>query len=278
MSSVLPMSSGPLGLLLSNNINIAIITESWLQSIKEDTCRLSISESVTGLFSALPSNRQDRTGGGILLVLKKFYRADLMEEVFTCFFQAAKFKVLVNRCNIILLAICHPPYSTVNPATEKMFIDDFAEWICDHLIMSEHKNKLLIFGDFIIHVNDEFDENVGNFMDIIMSFGLKQQIHFPTHKADNTLDLVITELGSKLEVTKCSPGPFWSNHCAADFVVKLPTYSTVQEADTIHLRKLCELDHEWLIDDMYICDLLSINDLSELVGVMNNNMQKALDY
>ena len=45
-------------------------------------------------------------------------------------------------------------------------------------------------------------------------------------------------------------------------------YSTVQEADTIHVRKLCELDYERLIDDMYISDPLSINDLSELVGAM----------
>ena len=45
----------------------------------------------------------------------------------------------------------------------------------------------------------------------------------------------------------------------------------------MHVRKLCELDHERLIDDMYISDLLSIDNLSELVGTMNNNIQKALD-
>ena len=88
--------------------------------------------------------------------------------------------------------------------------------------MSEHVNKLLILGDFNIHVNDKCDENAGNFMDIIMAFGLKQHIHFPTCKAGNTLGLVITELGSKLEVTKHSPGPFWLDHCAADFMVNYP--------------------------------------------------------
>ena len=133
---------------------------------------------------------------------KKFYKADLIEEVLTHSFRAGKFKVQVDRCNITLLVIYHPPYSTVNPVTEKMFIDDFTEWICAQLIMSEHGNKLLILGDFNIHVNDEFDENAGNFMNIIMALGLKQHIHFPTHKAGNTLDLVITELGSKLEATK----------------------------------------------------------------------------
>ena len=139
---------------------------------------------------------------------KKSYKADLIEEVFTHYFQAAKFKVQVDGCNITLLAIYHPSYSTVNPVTEIMFIDDFTKWICDQLIMSKHGHKLFILGNFNIHMNDKFDDNAGNFMDIIMVLGLKQHIHFPTHKAGNTLDLVITKLGSKLEVTKCSPDPF----------------------------------------------------------------------
>ena len=187
-----------------------------------------------------------------------------------------KFKVQVNKCNITLLSINHPSYSAANLFTEKMFMDDFNEWICDQLIMTEHGNKLLILGDFNIHVNDEFNDNAGNFMDIIMVLGLEQHIHFLTHKAGNTLDLVMTELGSKLEVTKCSPGPFWSDHCAADFVVKLPMCNTVQEADTIHVWKLCKLDYERLINDMYISDLLSIDNLSELVGAMESNFQNAL--
>ena len=53
---------------LSNNINIAIITKSWLQSTKEDACRLNISEFNTGLLTTIPSNRWDRTIGGILLI------------------------------------------------------------------------------------------------------------------------------------------------------------------------------------------------------------------
>ena len=220
---------------LSHNISIAIITQFWLQNTDQDACRLSTSDFSTGLFSAIPTNRWDRTGEGIMLVHKKSYKADLIDEVFTCSFQAVMFKVQVNKCNITLLSIYHPPYSAVNPVTEKMFITDFTEWICDQLIMTEHA-QLLILGDFNIHMNDEFDENVGDFMDIIMALGLEQHIHFLTHKAGNTLELVMAELGSKLEVTKCSPGLFWSDHCAADFVVKLPICSTAQEADTINVR------------------------------------------
>ena len=110
-----------------------------------------------------------------------------------------------------------------------------------------------------------------------LALGLEQHVHFSTHKAGNTLDLVMTELGSKLEVTKCSPGPFWLDHCAADFVVKLPMFSSVQEMDKIYVRKLCELDYNRLIEDVHISDLLSMNNLSELVGTMEKNIQNALD-
>ena len=113
--------------VLSNNISISTITESWLQNTNEDICRLSTSEFSTGLFSAIPSNRQDRSGRGILPVHRKPYKADLVDKVFTCSFQAAKFKVQVNKCNITLLSIYHPPYSAVNPVTEKMSIDDFTK-------------------------------------------------------------------------------------------------------------------------------------------------------
>ena len=52
--------------------------------------------------------------------------------------------------------------------------------------MSDHDNKLIILGDFNIHVNDKSDENAQNFMDIIMALGPEQHVNFPTHKAGNT--------------------------------------------------------------------------------------------
>ena len=211
------------------------------------------------------------------MVHKKSYKANLIDDIFTQSFQAAKFRIQIDKCNITLLSIYHPPYSAVNLVTDRMFINNFTEWICNQLVMSDHDNKLIILGDFNIHVNDDTDENAVNFMDIIMALGLEQHVYFPTHKAGNTLDLVMTELGSKLEIAKCSPGPFWLDHCATDFVVKLPTVSSVQEADTIYVRKLSELDYDRFIEDVHISNLLSISDLSELVNKMEKNIQNALD-
>ena len=83
-----------------------------------------------------------------------------------------------------------------------------------------------------------------------MALDLEQHVNFPTHKTGNTFDLVMMEMGLKLELTRISPGPFWSDHCAIDFIVKLPTVISVQEAETINVRKLRGLDYHRLIEDM----------------------------
>ena len=67
------------------------------------------------------------------------------------------------------------------------------------------------------------------------------------------------------------------DHCVADFVVKLPSFSSVQEADTIYVRKLCELDYNRFTEDVHMSDLLLMSDLSELVDTMEKNIQNALD-
>ena len=67
------------------------------------------------------------------------------------------------------------------------------------------------------------------------------------------------------------------DHCDVDLIVKLPTVSSVQEADTINVRKLSESDYDRFIEDVHISDLLSISDLSELVYKMEKNIQEALD-
>ena len=168
--SISDKDSAMVDYFLSNNINMGIITESWVQNTEDDACSLSTSEFCTGLFSAIPANRYDRMGGGILLVHRKSYKANLFDDVFTCSFQAAKFKIQVDKCNITLLSIYHPLYSAANPVTERMFIDDSTKWICDQLVMTDHDNKSIILGDFNIHVNDESNENAGNCMDIIIGF------------------------------------------------------------------------------------------------------------
>ena len=68
-------------------------------------------------------------------------------------------------------------------------------------------------GDFNHHINKELDEVASNFMESMSSMSLVQHVDFGTHKSDNILDLVFTELSSEFSVVRCRSGPFVSDHC-----------------------------------------------------------------
>ena len=52
------------------------------------------------------------------------------------------------------------------------------------------------------------------FMDTLETMGLDQNVTFDMHQKGNTLNLVFTEVKSSLQVNRCDPGPFISDHRA----------------------------------------------------------------
>ena len=52
--------------------------------------------------------------------------------------------------------------------------------------------KVIVFGDFNIHVDVENDSLNINFNYILDSIGFSQSVHRPTHCLNHTLDLVLT--------------------------------------------------------------------------------------
>ena len=69
------------------------------------------------------------------------------------------------------------------------FANDFLDYMERN---SNSPGKLLLTGDFNIHVNDLESPETNTFLDALYSFGLHNYISFLTHHLNNTLDLVIT--------------------------------------------------------------------------------------
>ena len=78
--------------------------------------------------------------------------------------------------------------------------------ITTNILIGDQSNKLLVFGDFYLHVNDPSDEDAGNFSYMISTLGLDEQISFSTHRAGNNLDLAFTEVVSDLVMGNNIPG------------------------------------------------------------------------
>ena len=126
-------------------------------------------------------------------------------------FEAAKWKLSLPGKSITLIAIYRPPYSKTFPVTIAMFFDEFTAWIVDQL---STESNIVLLGDFNMQTNKiDTDADIKIFMDTIEALGLQQWVDFGTHCLGNTIDLVFTVLASNIEMMKCTPGPFISDHC-----------------------------------------------------------------
>ena len=88
-----------------------------------------------------------------------------------------------SKVPVIILVIYRPP----KPNTA--FIQEFAELLSHFMTRYD---KILILGDFNIHVCCPPQSFTTDFMDILESFNLTQAVQEPTHSKGHILDLVLS--------------------------------------------------------------------------------------
>ena len=108
-------------------------------------------------------------------------------------FELAKWKIEFYHTKLTIVAIYRPLIHQETSILFQPFLDEFTEWIGDHLTDEEN---LIFTGKFTMHINKN-DPDGQAFIDITEALGLTQHVRFETHKAGNILDLVLKELGSK---------------------------------------------------------------------------------
>ena len=95
------------------------------------------------------------------------------------------------------------------------------------------------------------------FIDLIEALGLTQHVGFETHKAGNILDLVLKEIGSKLQISSCIPGPILSDHRAVEFPVSIPKENYTK------LTTTCR-DIKKNIDSKEFIDIIQLDEISDI--------------
>ena len=84
-------------------------------------------------------------------------------------------------------------------------------------------------------------------MDTMEAMGLQQHVTYPTHKSDNILDLVFTELITQIHIKDLSRGTFLSDHCTVDFITTIPCDNP--KTKSITYRKLKNINPEDMMKD-----------------------------
>ena len=104
--------------------------------------------------------------------------------------------------------------------------------------MLSFKNTL-IGGNFNIHIYDTDDPDTQILNDTMEALGFQQYVTFPTHQAGNTLDLMFTEITSKLDI-KIFKDRYISDHWAIIAELKIRIQHTI--STTVTFRNLRQVN------------------------------------
>ncbi|KAM4565025.1 uncharacterized protein V3H82_014125 [Fundulus diaphanus] len=203
-------------LISDKQIDLFFLTETWLQ---EDY--VSINESTPSNYSNFHIPRSVGRGGGVATI----FQSDLLIsprpinnyssfEHLTLSFPHPNCKAIKP---LLFVVLYRPP----GPYTQ--FLDQLSDFLSDLVI---NTNKVIIVGDFNIHVDTECDNLSVAFKTILDSIGFAQNVHKPTHSWLHTLDLVLTYGIDCEELTVFPHNPVLSDHFLITFEFNLTEFST----------------------------------------------------
>lgn len=154
------------------------------------------------------------------------------------------------------------------------FCEELAS-ILESDIASMH-GKLMLPGDFNIHMELMRDPDTITFMDFQDCFNLQNHINFLTHIQHHHLDLVITDVSDSI-VSSSKPGHLLSDH---QFIhIKLHINKPVPLTTKISYRKIKSIDHQDIKESFQseLCAIHQIDNLHQALNTYNSKMGKILD-
>ncbi len=171
-------------LINDHNLDLLCLTETWL---KPDEY-ITLNESTPQDHSYKNEPRPKGKGGGVATIY-----SNILSISQRAGFKYNSFEVMVLRITLsretrvtdkspvmFVLATVYRP-----PGHHTDFIKEFADFLSELVLAAD---KVLIVGDFNIHVDNEKDALGSAFIDILNSIGVRQHVSGPTHCRNHTLD------------------------------------------------------------------------------------------
>ena len=256
--------------ILNTKANYMVITETWLRDT-DDIWTEGSDLNQNGL-KIWKWNRTGGIGGGLTLVTHQHTR---VKEVTSHTYDSFEHRIWIVKHPGITLTICgiyRPPPLAQNKLTINQFFDEFTEFTAE--VITEHTNPIFIV-DFNVHANDLNNPDTEIFIDMMSALGLDQHIDFLIHKGGNTLDLLFTECIGRVEISKCGPGEYISDHLAVEANIQVDKEDIVQKDITI--RKLKNMDRTKFIKDLNLEEFPEMDNINILVNTLEQKMKESLD-
>ena len=258
--------------IIHSNLDIIIVTESWLKDTEVDQNWVQGCDFNRSPFQCHHADRRGKTGGGLMLICKSTMDVKEIQSQNTRSFEHASWSVSINNKSLTITSIYHPPPK--DRITNSMFIDDVTEHLSEHLI---NKQNNIILGDFNMHIDNPFDPEAGIFNDTMSALGLIQQVTFPTHNKGDTLDLIFSEMGDSVQFGKIHSGPMLTDHAIVFGELNIKKLKATTEK--VMLRKFSTITDEMLLEefnkDIPFDD--QDQDLDRLIANLNDEFRCVID-
>ena len=172
------------------------------------------------------------------------------------------------------MVVYRPPPSKENCLKTSEYLNDFDDFLT---FINSFGSKILMLGDFNIHVDTPNKWDAKRFLMSIETAGLYQHIHEPTHKDGHTLDLVLTRPEDNL--VKCtSVGPRPSDHHFTHCTLDL--YKPTKEKEIRTTRNFKKLNRSSFHSDLsktFDFAILSTDDTDSLAILYNETIETCLN-
>ncbi|XP_070541651.1 uncharacterized protein [Ptychodera flava] len=202
--------------LIDDNLDILIITETWLKC-DDDPIIAEFHASISG-YNIHQHHRMKRRGGGVAVITRSNLQ---VIEKRCCTFQSFESLGITVRSSSQLLNIhvlYRPPHSSKNTSTTNQFIAEFTSLLESEVPSPGH---LLIAGDFNFHVDDTSSPDAVKLHDLLECMGLQQHVHTSTHVKGHTLDLLVTRTTDQHLHSVRTDNSLISDHSLVHFKLKV---------------------------------------------------------
>ena len=162
----------------SHDLDFLLLAETWLKPGEISAFSELLPPSCS--FSSTP--RAAGRGGSLAAIYKESFRCKIITANNYSSFELQLFVIDLS-CPVLCATVYRPPNFNKN------FLQEFSEFLSDFIPKFD---KLLICGDFNIHVCCAANQLTNEFKHLLDSFGLTQSVNAPTHEHGHTLDLIIS--------------------------------------------------------------------------------------
>ena len=203
-------------LIIDYNMDLLALTETWLQQDEY----VKLNEATPPTHVNFQTARSTGRGGGVAVISQSSLSLSPKLKYTSCSFES------------LMLSFTHPNWKKQKaalfviiyrpPGPYSEFLNEFSDFLSRIILDSD---KIVIAGDFNIHIDDSNDSLGNAFTTLLDSVGFIQNVNEPTHKHNHTLDLVLT-YGIEVSQLKVLPlNPSLSDHYLITFQLVLEDYA-----------------------------------------------------